>query len=104
MHVCLLLPARKCGSSQNKKPPSPSDGCRQALFGEFAHCVQYTTEKKQDSKWTTMHCEAVLECHFHGAYGLLAERKDAKVANEDGNISDQRRIIQLDELPQFVDY
>lgn len=51
-----------------------------------------------------MQREAVVERHFHGAYGLLAERKDSKVADEDGNISDPRRIIQLDELPQFADY
>ena len=35
---------------------------------------------------------------------MMAELKDAKISDDDGVIEDGRRIIQLDELPQFLDY
>ncbi len=48
--------------------------------------------------------EETVEEHFNGVYGLIAELKAAGIMDEEGVISDPRRILNRDETGQFVDY
>lgn len=76
----------------------------QRFFGLYADRIQYKAEKKQDAKRTKKQTEATVRRHFEGAFGLRAELSDAQVMDKEGRIDDPRRLINLDEVCQFLDY
>lgn len=46
-----------------------------------------------------------MEEHFEGAWGLRKELIDAGITDaETGHITDPRRVLIRDEMPQFVNY
>jgi hypothetical protein len=49
-------------------------------------------------------CEATVNEHFDGQFGLRAAFKHAGVMDENGHIPDKRRIVNKAECPQFVDF
>jgi hypothetical protein len=67
--------------------------------------VQSKKAKSQDAKRVKNQREEVVEEHFEGEFGLRAELKDAgNLDPETGEIKDSRRLINIDEMPQFLDY
>mmetsp|Transcript_40357 Transcript_40357/g.91425 ORF Transcript_40357/g.91425 Transcript_40357/m.91425 type:complete len:630 (-) Transcript_40357:276-2165(-) len=76
----------------------------QRFYALFIDRIEPKQERTQEAKRTKKQCEATVQRHFYGEFGLDAELKDASIMDSEGIISDPRRIIQLDELPQFLNF
>jgi hypothetical protein len=60
--------------------------------------------KAQDAKRAGKQREEVVSKHFDGATGLIVELKRLGIMDEQGIILDGRRMINMDEMPEFLDY
>ena len=58
----------------------------------------------QDEKRLKKQCAKVVDHHFNGEYGIVAELQDIGIMDAEGHIKDPRRILWRDESPQMMDY
>ena len=49
-------------------------------------------------------CEATVQEHFDGEYGVRKALLKTGIMDETGKITDKRRVLNMDECPQFVDF
>jgi hypothetical protein len=66
--------------------------------------LQLKNAKAQDAKRAGKQREEVVTKHYDGPSGLVAELKRLGIMDDDGIILDGRRIINMDEMPEFLDY
>uniref|UniRef100_A0A7S3NNK5 DDE-1 domain-containing protein n=1 Tax=Aureoumbra lagunensis TaxID=44058 RepID=A0A7S3NNK5_9STRA len=81
----------------------PSKRFFTGFFGRHPE-ISLKRQEKLEAKRASMTNEDMVEEHFRGVYGMIAELKDAGIMDENGLILDPRRIVNLDETPAFVDF
>jgi len=82
----------------------PSEKFFTGLFARHSQKLTKKTKQKMDAKRAARNCDAVVEAHFEGIHGLRRALLECGIMDEDGKIKDKRRIVNLDETPQFVDF
>ena len=48
--------------------------------------------------------EEAIDIHFNGVHGVVATLKEAGLLSDDGTITDPSRVLNFDEVPQFISY
>ncbi|KAK3277363.1 hypothetical protein CYMTET_14622 [Cymbomonas tetramitiformis] len=94
------------------KNGKPSVKWFQRFYKRHASVLSEKLKHKQDKKRVQAATEEAVDEHFYGKYGLRAELIAAQAANPEAplydeatnTILDPRRILNEDELPQFIDY
>ena len=74
------------------------------FFARHPTVINNRTPQETDQKRQDTCTEEIIDQHFEGVLGLRNELLDAGILTPEGSIVDARRIINLDEISQFVDY
>jgi len=82
----------------------PSGKFFTGLLARHSHKFSFKTKQKLEDKRAKVNCEAMIEERFEGIHGLRAELRDTGIMDESGIIIDPKRVLNMDETPQFVDY
>ena len=84
---------------------TPSQKFFTGFFSRHAAVLASKKQQNIEAKRAAVNCDAAVDEHFFGLYGLRNELIDAGIMDaETGAILDASRIKNLDETPQFVDF
>ena len=74
-------------------------------FAEHADKIKWHVPENIDTQRAATNTEEAVEAHFEGIFGLRQELIETGIMDpETGVIADPRRVLNRDELPQFIDY
>ena len=76
----------------------------QHFFAKYPELDPSKAVSTQDEKRLKKQCAKVVDHHFNGEYGIVAELQDIGIMDAEGHIKDPRRILWWDECPQMMDY
>jgi len=83
----------------------PSQSWFSRFFAAHGNLIERKVAQKVDGKRAAAANEETVDEHFNGVWGLRAELIDAGIMDPSTfEITDPRRVLNLDECPQFIDY
>ena len=73
------------------------------FYARHGDIIKDRTPQEVDQKRQDTCNEDIIDLHFEGTAGLRRELIAAGIMDDGGNISDPRRVINIDEIPQMAD-
>jgi hypothetical protein len=74
------------------------------LYKRHSAVIREVTPNSQDASRLLAANESTVEVHFNGEFGVVQTLIKHGIMNDDGEINDKRRVVNLDESPQFAEF
>lgn len=74
------------------------------FYKRHAGFLKQCIPREEEARRMQQMVEEVTEVHFEGKYGIRATCLAAGIMEPDGVIADLSRMLNMDEMPQFMDY